>query len=62
MTSTPDRRNDTRELREEIAQTRANIADAAVELRQELVESLDWREWIRKNPVRLQVPGRSFTV
>jgi ElaB/YqjD/DUF883 family membrane-anchored ribosome-binding protein len=38
-------------LRAEIERTRAELATSVTELREQVSQAADWREWVRKRPV-----------
>jgi ElaB/YqjD/DUF883 family membrane-anchored ribosome-binding protein len=38
-------------LRAEIERTRAELATSVTELREQVTQAADWREWVRKRPL-----------
>jgi hypothetical protein len=47
-------------LRAEIERTRAELATSVTELREQVTQATDWREWVRKRP--LLTLGAAFMI
>jgi len=47
-------------LRAEIERTRAELATSVTELREQVTQVTDWREWVRKRP--LLTLGAAFMI